>query len=69
MFPDAPLIQRQGEVNAMDSKEFREALASINRTQVIIGGIATDVCKSSHSPSPGLTANAPRHHLCRPLHA
>ncbi|SPO02053.1 related to ycaC, hydrolase of unknown specificity [Cephalotrichum gorgonifer] len=44
MFPDAPLIQRQGEVNAMDSPEFREALASLNRTQIIVGGIATDVC-------------------------
>ncbi|KAK4152248.1 Isochorismatase-like protein [Chaetomidium leptoderma] len=44
MFPDAPLVQRQGEVNAMDSPEFRTALAGLNRTQVIVGGIATDVC-------------------------
>ena len=44
MFPDAPLIQRQGEVNAMDSEEFRDALAGLNRTQVIVAGIATDVC-------------------------
>lgn len=47
MFPDAPLIQRKGEVNAMDSPEFREALEGLNRTQVIIGGIQTDVCKST----------------------
>jgi hypothetical protein len=44
MFPGAPLIQRQGEINAMDSEEFRDALAGLNRTQLILGGIATDAC-------------------------
>lgn len=45
MFPDAPFVQRQGEVNAMDSEEFRDTLASLNRSQIIVAGIATDVCK------------------------
>lgn len=45
MFPDAPVIQRKGEVNAMDSPEFADTLAGFNRTQVIIAGIQTDVCK------------------------
>ncbi|KAH7305194.1 Isochorismatase-like protein [Stachybotrys elegans] len=44
MFPDAPLIQRGGEVNAMDNPEFVEALAALNRSQIIVGGIATDAC-------------------------
>jgi nicotinamidase-related amidase len=44
MYPDAPLIQRHGEINAMDNDEFREALAATGRTQVIVGGIATDAC-------------------------
>jgi nicotinamidase-related amidase len=48
MFPDAPLIQRGGEVNAMDNKEFREALAALGRSQIIVGGIATDACKQFH---------------------
>lgn len=45
MFPDAPIIQRQGEVNAMDNEDFRKALAATGRSQVIVGGIATDACK------------------------
>jgi nicotinamidase-related amidase len=44
MFPDAPLIKRGGEINAMDNKEFRKALADSGRTQVVVGGILTDVC-------------------------
>jgi len=44
MYPDAPLIQRQGEVSAWDNAEFRAAVKATNRTQVIVGGIVTDVC-------------------------
>ncbi|KPM35504.1 hypothetical protein AK830_g11058 [Neonectria ditissima] len=44
MFPDAPLIQRPGEVNAMDNPDVREAIANTNRTQIIIAGILTDIC-------------------------
>lgn len=44
MHPDAPLIARNGEVNAWDDPNFREAVYALNRTQIIIGGITTDVC-------------------------
>lgn len=45
MYPTAPFIRRQGEVNAWDNTEFREAIIAANRSQIIIGGITTDVCK------------------------
>jgi len=45
MYPDAPLIQRQGEVSAWDNADFRAAVRATNRTQIIVGGIVTDVCK------------------------
>lgn len=44
MYPDAPLIKRQGEVNAWDNAQFREAIKQANRTQIIVAGIVTDVC-------------------------
>ncbi|RYP62562.1 hypothetical protein DL770_009559 [Monosporascus sp. CRB-9-2] len=43
-YPDAPVIERNGEVNAWDNAEFREAVIAANKSQIIIGGIATDVC-------------------------
>ena len=43
-YPSAPFIQRQGEVNAWDNEKFRAAIKATNRTQIIIGGIVTDVC-------------------------
>lgn len=43
-YPTAPVIERQGEVNAWDSAEFREALKATGKTQVIVAGIVTDVC-------------------------
>lgn len=46
MYPDAPLIQRQGEVNAWDNAEFRDAIRATNKSQVIMAGIVTDVCES-----------------------
>jgi hypothetical protein len=45
MYPTAPFIRRQGEVNAWDNADFREAVISANKSQIIIGGIVTDVCK------------------------
>lgn len=50
MYPDAPLIQRQGEVNAWDNAEFRDAIRATNKSQVIMAGIVTDVCESIPSP-------------------
>ena len=46
MYPDAPYIARNGEVNAWDNEAFREAVRATNRTQFIISGIVTDVCTS-----------------------
>ncbi|KAL6703716.1 hypothetical protein ACN47E_009410 [Coniothyrium glycines] len=44
MYPDAPLIRRQGEVNAWDNAEFRDAIKATGKKQVIVAGITTDVC-------------------------
>ncbi|KAK5663995.1 hypothetical protein OQA88_208 [Cercophora sp. LCS_1] len=43
-YPNAPVIQRQGEVNAWDSAEFRAALNATGKRQVILAGIVTEVC-------------------------
>ncbi|KAH8673734.1 isochorismatase [Xylariales sp. PMI_506] len=43
-YPNAPFIRRQGEVNAWDNSEFRDAVVAANKSQIIIGGITTDVC-------------------------
>ncbi|KAK0736858.1 Isochorismatase hydrolase [Apiosordaria backusii] len=44
MYPTAPLISRQGEVNAWDSPEFRAAVKATGKKQIILAGIVTDVC-------------------------
>lgn len=44
MYPNAPLIQRQGEVNAWDNEDFRKAIKAANKSQIIMAGITTDVC-------------------------
>ncbi|KAF2414445.1 isochorismatase [Tothia fuscella] len=44
MYPTMPLIQRQGEVNAWDSPEFRAAIRATGKKQIIVAGITTDVC-------------------------
>ncbi|KAI3399361.1 hypothetical protein diail_7088 [Diaporthe ilicicola] len=44
MYPDAPLIQRQGEVDAWDNADFRAAIRAANKSQIIMAGIVTDVC-------------------------
>ncbi|KAF7533059.1 hypothetical protein G7054_g7383 [Neopestalotiopsis clavispora] len=43
-YPDAPLIKRQGEVNAWDNADFRDAVVAANKSQIIVAGITTDVC-------------------------
>ena len=45
MYPNAPLIRRQGEVDAWDNSEFRDAVKAQNKSQIILAGITTDVCK------------------------
>jgi nicotinamidase-related amidase len=44
MYPDSPLIMRNGEVDAWDNPEFRAAIEQTGRKQIIIAGIVTDVC-------------------------
>ncbi|RMY55911.1 hypothetical protein D0865_03919 [Hortaea werneckii] len=44
MYPDAPLVERQGEVDAWDNAAFRQAVRETGRKQVIVAGITTDVC-------------------------
>ncbi|KIY02462.1 uncharacterized protein Z520_02601 [Fonsecaea multimorphosa CBS 102226] len=44
MYPNAPFIRRNGEVNAWDNPDFRAAVEATGRKQVILGGIVTEVC-------------------------
>lgn len=44
MYPSAPFIRRNGEVDAWDNADFRAAVRAQNKSQVILGGITTDVC-------------------------
>jgi len=46
MHPTAPLIRRQGEVDAWDSPEFRAAVRATGKRQIILAGIVTEVCTS-----------------------
>jgi nicotinamidase-related amidase len=45
MYPNAPLIKRQGEVDAWDNADFRAAVQASGKRQIVIAGIVTDVCK------------------------
>lgn len=72
MYPDAPLIQRNGEVDAWDSADFRDAIRATNKSQIIMAGIVTDVCKSSHFHTPPphlLLPTLPSHRRGKPLPA
>jgi nicotinamidase-related amidase len=44
MYPNAPFIKRNGEVNAWDNPDFKKAVEATGRKQVILGGIVTEVC-------------------------
>ncbi|KAI1484390.1 isochorismatase [Biscogniauxia mediterranea] len=44
MYPNATLVKRNGEVNAWDNPDFRNAVVASNKTQIIMAGIVTDVC-------------------------
>jgi len=46
LYPDVKVVRRQGEVNAMDNDEFRAAVKATGKSQMILAGIVTDVCKS-----------------------
>ncbi|WDD97487.1 hydrolase [Thalassomonas actiniarum] len=42
--PDAPVINRQGEINAWKSPEFKKAIEKTGRKKIIMAGLVTDVC-------------------------
>ncbi|KAH7097010.1 isochorismatase [Auriculariales sp. MPI-PUGE-AT-0066] len=42
--PKAPHIKRNGEVNAWDNEDFRNAVKATGKKQLIVAGITTDVC-------------------------
>jgi nicotinamidase-related amidase len=44
MFPEVPVIQRPGQINAWDNPDFVAAIKKTGRKQLIIAGIVTDVC-------------------------
>ncbi|EHK46820.1 hypothetical protein TRIATDRAFT_263288 [Trichoderma atroviride IMI 206040] len=44
MYPDAPFILRKGEIDAWDHPDVRKVVEATHRKQMIIAGIATDVC-------------------------
>lgn len=64
MYPDAPLVKRQGEVDAWDNPEFRKAIEDTGKKQIIMAGITTDVCKSSLA-QPALHAKHSPNNICR----
>jgi nicotinamidase-related amidase len=43
-FPDVPIIDRMGHLNAMDDPRFATAVAQAGRPKVILSGITTDFC-------------------------
>ncbi|TPM22516.1 isochorismatase family protein [Mesorhizobium sp. B2-3-5] len=44
MFPDAPLIRRQGIISAWDDPEFLAAVEKTGRKNLIMAGVTVDVC-------------------------
>ena len=44
MYPNSTIIQRPGEVDAWDNKDFRDAVRATGKTQIILASIMTDVC-------------------------
>lgn len=47
MHPNAPLIKRQGEVDAWDNPDVRAAIRATGKNQIIVAGLVTDVCESN----------------------
>ncbi|KAE8362775.1 Isochorismatase-like protein [Aspergillus caelatus] len=42
--PNAPLIRRPGQINAMDNEDFANAVRKTGKKQVIISGVLTEIC-------------------------
>ncbi len=47
ILPNATLVARPGEINAWDSEAFVKAVQATGRKQLIVSGIATEVCVAS----------------------
>lgn len=45
LVPNATVVPRAGEINALDNPDFKAALEATGKKQVILAGILTDVCK------------------------
>jgi nicotinamidase-related amidase len=43
-FPDAEIINRMGNLNAMDDPRFADAVKATGRRKIILSGITTDFC-------------------------
>jgi len=46
IMPDATVVNRNGEIDAFDLDEFKDAVAATGRKKLILIGITTDVCLS-----------------------
>ncbi len=42
--PNAPFIQRPGQINAWDNEDFVKAVKATGRKNLIMAGVTTDVC-------------------------
>ncbi|PHH87315.1 hypothetical protein CDD83_9042 [Cordyceps sp. RAO-2017] len=42
--PDARLIRRPGQINAMDNEDFATLVKSFGKQQIVISGVLTEVC-------------------------
>lgn len=43
-FPDAPIVNRMGNLNAMDDPRFAAAVEATGRRKLILSGVTTDFC-------------------------
>ncbi|PTB34800.1 uncharacterized protein TrAFT101_010769 [Trichoderma asperellum] len=44
--PEAPVIRRPGQINAMDNEEFADLVKKSGKKQVIVSGVLTEICVS-----------------------
>jgi nicotinamidase-related amidase len=62
LYPNVTVVKRQGEVDAWDNSEFRAAVKATGKTQFVMAGITTDVCKFFFTLTyPCETGGLPKH--------
>ncbi|KAE8150647.1 isochorismatase family protein [Aspergillus avenaceus] len=44
LLPNAPLIRRPGQINAMDNDDFVNEIKKTGRKQIVISGVLTEIC-------------------------